>query len=70
MTEFHTYAIAGRVGRKKQWTERIVLPMAEGTTARIDALLNFEEVRLDFIRDAVDREIKRRERAQPPKAKS
>jgi len=56
------------VGRKKQWTERIQLPMAEGTTARIDALLADDEARLDFIREAIDREIKRRERKKPSEA--
>jgi hypothetical protein len=48
------------VGRKKQWTERIVLPLAEGTTERIDSLLQKGEVRLDFIRLAIEREVKRR----------
>jgi hypothetical protein len=50
------------VGRKKQWTERIQLPLAEGTLARIDALLRDDEVRLDMIREAIEREIKRRAR--------
>ncbi|MER9912857.1 hypothetical protein NKJ71_19715 [Mesorhizobium sp. M0050] len=48
------------MGRKKQWTERIQLPLAEGTTERIDALLRDDEVRLDMIREAIEREIKRR----------
>jgi len=42
--------------------------MAEGTTARIDALLADDEARLDFIREAIDREIKRRERKKPSEA--
>jgi hypothetical protein len=50
------------VGRKKQWTERIQLPLAEGTTARIDSVLAEGEVRLDVIREAIARELKRRER--------
>jgi hypothetical protein len=50
------------VGRKKQWTERIQLPLAEGTLARIDGLLRDDEVRLDMIREAIEREIKRRSR--------
>jgi hypothetical protein len=62
LTEIHIHATAPRVGRKKQWTERIQLPMADGTTARIDVLLADDEVRLDFIREAIEREIKRRER--------
>jgi len=52
------------MGRKKQWPERIVLPLAEGTTARIDAALAPGEVRLDLIRDAIERELKRRSRSK------
>lgn len=51
-----------RVGRKKEWTEQLRLPLAEGTTARIDAVLKEGEPRLDMIREAIEREIKRRER--------
>jgi hypothetical protein len=56
------------MGRKKQWTERIQLPLAEGTTDRIDTLLDDGEVRLDFIRAAIEREINRRNRDRKPKA--
>jgi hypothetical protein len=49
------------MGRKKQFTERIQLPLAEGTTAKIDSVLADGEVRLDFIRAAIERELKRRE---------
>lgn len=52
------------MGRKKKWTERIQLPLAEGTTEKIDTLLEEGEVRLDFIRDAIDREIRRRDKAK------
>lgn len=65
MTEFRTYAIAGRVGRKKEFPERITLPLAEGTTARVDAAAREGEVRLDVIREAIERELKRREREKP-----
>lgn len=51
-----------RMGRKKEWTEQLRLPLADGTTARIDAVLADGEPRLDMIREAIDREIKRRER--------
>lgn len=64
MTAFHIHASTPRVGRKKQWTERIQLPLAEGTTARLDSLLKPGEVRLDVIREAIERELKRREREQ------
>lgn len=50
-------------GRKKQWTEQLRLPLAAGTIARIDASLADGEARLDFIRGAIEREIKRRGRS-------
>lgn len=65
MTQFHIHANVPKVGRRKLWTERLQLPLAEGTTAKIDALLAKGEVRLDFLREAVDREIKRRSKAKP-----
>lgn len=64
MTEFHIHDTPARVGRKKQWTERIQLPLAEGTTARIDSVLADGEVRLDVIREAIERELKRREKTK------
>jgi hypothetical protein len=59
-------ATPSRVGRKKEWTERLLLPLAEGTTARIDGVLASSEPRLDMIREAIEREIKRRERLPKP----
>ena len=50
------------MGRQKRWSVRILLPLPEGTTEKIDALLEPGEVRLDLIRTAIDRELKRRER--------
>jgi hypothetical protein len=52
------------VGRKKEWTEQLRLPLAEGTTARIDSVLSEGEPRLDLIREAIEREIKRRQRVK------
>ena len=60
MTEIHISAIAPRVGRKLLWPEKMVAPFAKGTLARIDALRTDGEGRTDFIREAVEREIKRR----------
>lgn len=51
-------------GRKKQFTERLQLPLADGTTARIDSALDDGEVRLDFIRAAIERELKRRSKGR------
>lgn len=48
------------MGRPKQFSERIQLPLVEGTTTRIDALLGENEYRLDFIRTAIEVEIERR----------
>jgi metal-responsive CopG/Arc/MetJ family transcriptional regulator len=62
LTESRTYEIGGRVGRKMEFPERITLPLAEGTTARLDSLLEGKEVRVELIRKAIAAEIKRRER--------
>jgi len=50
-----------RVGRRKEFRERIALPLAEGTLARIDARREVGEARLDVIRMAIEREIERRD---------
>lgn len=52
------------MGRKKLWTDRITLPLAAETIARIDGLLADGEARLDLIREAIERELRRRERAR------
>lgn len=52
------------MGRKKIWTERLTLPLKEETVARMDAALKDGEARLDLIREAVERELKRREKQQ------
>lgn len=65
-----------RVGRKKEWPEEIRLSLAGGTLDRIASVLDPDEFRLDMIREAIDREVKRRERitrnpaTQPAPAKS
>jgi hypothetical protein len=50
------------MGRKKQWAEDMQARFPEGTFARISAALATGEDRTDFVREAVEREIKRRER--------
>jgi hypothetical protein len=52
----------GRVGRIKINDEQTPARFPAGTLERIDALLAEKEKRSDFIREAVEREIKRRER--------
>jgi hypothetical protein len=56
----------GVVGRKKQWAQDMQARFAEGTFERIAPLLVLGEDRTDFVRVAVEREIKRRERLARP----
>lgn len=65
LTELVISTIPSRVGRKQINHEQTPARFAEGTLARIDALLNEKEKRSDFIREAVEREINRRERLRP-----
>ena len=67
LTANRTYAIPIRVGRKMQFPVRITLPLAEGVTDRLDALVEPDETRLDIIRSAIDKEVKRRERQRKDK---
>jgi len=52
------------MGRKKRWSEDMQARFPEGTFERIDAVRTEGEDRTDFIREAVERELKRRERAK------
>lgn len=51
------------MGRKQINHEQTPARFPEGTLARIDAALEEGEKRSDLIREAVERELKRRERA-------
>lgn len=53
-----------RVGRKKRWNEDMQARFPKGTFERIAALLEKDEDRTDFVREAVTRELTRRERAR------
>ena len=64
LTLNHVPDMPSHVGRKKEWTEQLRLPLAEGTMARIDAVLADQEPRVDMIREAIEREIRRRERVK------
>ncbi|RZN21956.1 hypothetical protein CWO90_32595 [Bradyrhizobium sp. Leo121] len=57
-----SYIRKSEMGRKKLWTERLTVPLNEETVERMDSLLAKDEVRLDLIRTAIERELKRRER--------
>lgn len=62
MTEVAEGATNSRVGRKLEWPEKFLTSFAAGTLARIrQALAEGEDVRA-FIREAVERELKRRAR--------
>lgn len=52
------------MGRKRINDEQTPARFPAGTLERIDAVLDEGEKRSDLIRQAVEREIKRRERAQ------
>lgn len=62
MTQFVISDTPRRMGRKKINDEQTPARFPVGTLARMDALLDEKEKRSDFIREAVDREIRRRER--------
>lgn len=50
------------MGRKKLWSEDMQARFPQGTFERIDAVLADGEERTSFVREAVERELKRRER--------
>ena len=50
------------MGRTKKWSEDMQARFPAGTFDRIDAVRNDGEDRTDFIREAVERELRRRER--------
>jgi hypothetical protein len=50
------------MGRKKLWTEDMQARFPEGTFDRIESVLDDGEDRTAFVRAAVERELKRREK--------
>ncbi|WP_158512716.1 hypothetical protein [Sphingobium sp. SYK-6] len=50
------------MGRIKRWAEDMQARFAEGTFARIARVLKDGEDRTDFVREAVEAELKRREK--------
>lgn len=55
-------ASAARVGRKMLYPEKREAAFAAGTLARIQVVLGEGENQVGFIREAVERELERRER--------
>ena len=64
MTMSAESVIPPRMGRKKLWHQRTAVKFPQGTFERIAAVLVKPEVRMDFIRKAVEGELKRREKAR------
>lgn len=62
MTENLISAIPAKVGRKRINEEQMPARLPAGTLARMDAVLDEGEKRSDLLREAVERELKRRER--------
>jgi hypothetical protein len=50
------------MGRTKRWAEDMQARFPEGTFSRIEAVLEESEDRTEFVRRAVERELKRREK--------
>lgn len=52
------------MGRKKRWSEDMQARFPEGTFERIAVVLKETEDRTEFVRIAVENELKRRERSR------
>ena len=53
---------APRVGRRaKNFVEQMIARFPKGTFERVAAILRADETRTDFVQEAVERELKRRE---------
>src|SRR5262245_12958919 len=61
MTPDQDVAIRPRMGRKMRWPERVMAKLAAGTLERIAAVLDEGEERTAFFREAIEREIARRQ---------
>jgi hypothetical protein len=56
------------MGRAKRWSEDMQARFPAGTFVRIEAVLRDKEYRMDFVREAVERELKRREKGHGSRA--
>jgi hypothetical protein len=56
-----------QMGRPRRWAEDMQARFSAGTFKRIKAVLTDDEDRTDFVRAAVERELKRRERRSLPR---
>lgn len=53
-----------RVGRPLLYPEQLTLPLPAGTIGRLDAVRTNDETRLDLVRTAIERELRRRQTGQ------
>lgn len=53
-----------KMGRKMLYPDKIIAPLPAGTLDRIVAVLKADESKTDFLRQAVEAELKRRERSR------
>ena len=67
MTEIPICDKPRRMGRKMLYPDKIIAPLPEGSLKRIVAALSPGEDKTDLLRDAVEAELKRRERTKPKK---
>lgn len=51
-------------GARQKWVDNMIARFPEGTFERIAAVLEGSEDRTDFVREAVERELKRREKSK------
>lgn len=53
-----------KMGRKMLYPDKIIAPLPKGTLERIVAVLKADESKTDFLRQAVEAELRRRERSR------
>lgn len=63
LTENHICGSRGRMGRKMRYPDKIIAPLPPGSLDRIKAVLAEDEDKTDLLREAVRRELERREEA-------
>lgn len=68
LTHNHAQATPRRMGRKKLWHEAVNLTLPEGAKAEMDSALQPGEDRLELIRAAIAREMKRRKSSKAERA--
>jgi len=69
LTRFPISVTSDDVGRKKTIEDKVLARFPANTFARIDAVLDAGEKRSEFIRAAVEKELRRRERAKAKAAR-